>query len=796
MQLSILQSFVKKSPDSYREEFVGQYTYLKNELEILTLCPSKESPRLVELMDFVSQTISCYEDFAEEFLSMLVSILETKTESLQPTIRFKVYQSLAISHRQLNGDSLKILKLSFHLLSVHDKLFRAYVTEFILTEIKRLQSQKQQANSRNAIQSFIHSIVGDTNSTIAYRCVEILSRLYRKKIWTDARSVNILALACFHPEQKVYLGAINFFLGIESALAADEEDEENEVGKTEINKFEHNKKTKKRARLIEKQKSQLTKKMNAKLSEKQAAAPLYPAIMLIHDPHSLAEHLFKKLKQNGGRFEHKLIIMNFLSQLIGCHKLLLLNFYSFVQKYLTSHNTNVTNILAYLAQACHDVVPPSEISPVLKTIANNFVSDRSTEESITVGINVIREVISRVPAVLLEDDMDGFVQDLAQYGHKNKKYVVAAARSLVNLVREHHPSLLKKADRGRFSDKQKRPDQYGAEKITSYEDLGSSESDSVGASDNGSDDGEGDWEEVDGSEDDEENDCDEEDEWEEVDGEDEEEGQDEEDDEEDGSDADESDVDEVARPKKKVRLQVESETADDESGQSNPESEDEEDEDNDSDEDNESDEDGPEYRVDPTYLLPQGRMHKATKIERLQQILSGRVDKRFNHEGHAGGLTNKEKERKKNYVMVRRGKRSVAMKKRTSVQERRWRKQGKVRPSALSISTLNFRDLPIFLCRRSNTVATSEREDACKLSPQRLCSLANRSFWAKRIFSDKFSYPRFDNVSIDVSKLSTSPLLMQPKSIFPYLVACDFKPSMKARFTSESTGLYKMVTSF
>lgn len=682
MQLSILQSFVKKTPDAYREEFVGQYTYLKNELEILTLCPSKESPRLVELMDFVSQTISCYEEFAEEFLSMLVSILETKTESLQPTIRFKVYQSLAISHRQLNGDSLKILKLSFHLLSVHDKLFRAYVTEFILTEIKRLQSHKQQANSRNAIQSFIHSIVGDTNSTIAYRCVEILSRLYRKKIWTDARSVNILALACFHSEQKVYLGAINFFLGIESALAADEEDEENEVNKTEINKFEHSKKTKKRARLIEKQKSQLAKKMNSKLSEKQAAAPLYPAIMLIHDPHSLAEHLFKKLKQNGGRFEHKLIIMNFLSQLIGCHKLLLLNFYSFVQKYLTSHNANVTNILAYLAQACHDIVPPSEIFPVLKTIANNFVSDRSTEESITVGINVIREVISRVPAVLLEDDMDGFVQDLAQYGHKNKKYVVAAARSLINLVREHHPSLLKKADRGRFSDKQKRPDQYGSEKTTSYEDLASSESDSDGASGNDSGDDEGDWEEVDGSDDDEENDDSEVDEWEEVDGENSEEddeGEEDEEQEEDVGDDDDENVDDPdARPRKKVRLQVESEGVDDGSSQGSSESEDEDDEEDDS-----GDEDGPEYRVDPTFLLPQGRMHKATKIERLKQILSGRVEKRFNHEGHAGGLTNKEKERKKNYVMVRRGKRSVAMKKRTSVQERRWRKQGKVRPYVL-----------------------------------------------------------------------------------------------------------------
>lgn len=713
MQLSILQSFVKKSPDAYREEFICQYTYLKNELEILALCPSKESPRLLELLDFICQTISCYEEFSSEFILLLVNLLETKTESLQPTLRFKVYQSLAIAHRQLNEDSLKILKLSFHLLSIHDKLFRAYVTEFILTEVKRLQTHKQQAKTRGAIQSFIHSVIGDSHSPIAYRCVEILSRLYRKKIWVDARTVNILSLACFHTEQKVYLGAVNFFLGIESALAADEEEDENDVKKTEINKHEHSKKTKKRARLIEKQKAQLTKKVNAKISEKQAAAPLYPAIMLIHDPHSLAEHLFKKMKASGGKFEHKLILMNFLSQLIGCHKLLLLSFYSFIQKYLTTHNGNVTNIMAYLAQACHEMVPPGEVVPVLRTIANNFVSDRSTEESITVGINVIREIISRVPSTLLEDDMDGFVQDLAQYGHKNKKYVVAAARSLINLVRDQHPALLKKADQGRFSDKQKRPEQYGAEKVITMESL---------AENSGSEEDE--WEEV--EEGDEEDDADD---WEEIGSDSDEEGEDEweemEDDEEEnssqeGADDDDDEIDgEDRHMKKKVRIAIDVSTSDNEEendGSNSVEEDEEEEEDEDADSDF-----GPEYRIDPSQLLPQGRLHKANKIERLKQILSGRVEKRFDHEGHAGGLTNKEKERKKNYVMVRRGKRSVVAKKRTSVQERRWRKQGKVGQFVYNFNIYNFLLTTIFfvtVCRKSNmdvTNASVDEFNRCRL---------------------------------------------------------------------------------
>ena len=50
---------------------------------------------------------------------------------------------------------------------------------------------------------------------------------------------------------------------------------------------------------------------------------------------------------------------------------------------------------------------------------------------------------------------------------------------------------------------------------------------------------------------------------------------------------------------------------------------------------------------------------KSSKIDRITHILEGRKDSKFEHDGHAGGLTNKEKLRKKNFIMVRKGKKSV-----------------------------------------------------------------------------------------------------------------------------------------
>lgn len=79
------------------------------------------------------------------------------------------------------------------------------------------------------------------------------------------------------------------------------------------------------------------------------------------------------------------------------------------------------------------------------------------------------------------------------------------------------------------------------------------------------------------------------------------------------------------------------------------------------------------YAVAPESLESRKKIYRSTKIERLKKILEGREDKKF-VTGHAGGLTNKEKERQKNYVMVRRGKREVSKKIQRSSSEVRWKK--------------------------------------------------------------------------------------------------------------------------
>jgi len=437
LKLPQLQNLIKRDPASYKEEFLMQKRHFDSELDIFKLRPTKESERFTELVTFMSHVAVCYKDECALLPTSIMELLETHANILHTDVRAKLLQSLIMLRNKGMLDPLILIKLSFKLFSVTDKTLRLSLVEYIFNDIKTINHQKQNDKLNRSIQAFLFSVVEEDTTVTARKTVEILCELYRRKIWTDARTVNMIGKACLSPSTRVTVAAVNFFLGIETKMHEDEEEEKVSGDKTpgDVNYHSHSKKTKKRQRLVQKQIEHNAKLRRDSQKGGAVALPLFPAIQMLHDPQSLAEKLFKKLRQSGERFEVKLLLMNFVSRLIGCHKLLLLSFYSFLQRYLTSHQQDITLILAYLIQACHELIPPEDLLPIVKAIAYNFITERCTNESIAVGINAVREIIARSPALLREPGMGDFVQDLAMYGKKTHKSVMIAAHGMVNLVR-------------------------------------------------------------------------------------------------------------------------------------------------------------------------------------------------------------------------------------------------------------------------------------------------------------------------------------------------------------------------
>jgi protein SDA1 len=145
--------------------------------------------------------------------------------------------------------------------------------------------------------------------------------------------------------------------------------------------------------------------------------------------------------------DHKILIMQLLSRVIGAHKLCVLGFYTYIVKYLTYHQLRVPAILVALAQAVHDFIPPDTITPVIRKLAQEFVHPGVGSEVIAAGLNAVREVCRRQPWAMEED----LLGDLVEYRKSREKSVTAAARGLLQLYREVNPEMLKRRERVRSS---------------------------------------------------------------------------------------------------------------------------------------------------------------------------------------------------------------------------------------------------------------------------------------------------------------------------------------------------------
>lgn len=141
--------------------------------------------------------------------------------------------------------------------------------------------------------------------------------------------------------------------------------------------------------------------------------------------------------------DHKILLMQLLSRVMGAHKLCVLGFYTYIIKYLVHRQLRVPAILVTLAQSVHDLTPPDAVTPVIRKLAQEFVHPGVASEVIAAGLNAIREICRRQPWSMEED----LLGDLVEYRKSRDKGVTAGARGLLQLYREVNPGMLKRRER-------------------------------------------------------------------------------------------------------------------------------------------------------------------------------------------------------------------------------------------------------------------------------------------------------------------------------------------------------------
>lgn len=335
------------------------------------------------------------------------------------------------------------------LISTPSKNLRTLLFQKILSDLRTSNANATNHRLNRTIQSVLFTLVSsDPESAKGLWAVKITRELWKRQIWSDSKPVEIMKEASLADNEKVVVGAVNFFLGGDKERE-ELEDESSDEEAVDIGRLKHqmgiNKKSTKKARAVDHAIATIKKKDRKK---KQPHPLNFSAFHLLHDPQGFAEALFSKHLQKTKsklHLEQKLLVLQLVSRLIGLHKLTILSIYSYFLKYLTPRQPSVTSFLASLAQASHSLVPPDVLEPLIQKIANEFVSEAAAAEVASAGLNAIREICARQPLAM----NDTLLQDLVMYKKSKDKGVMMAAKGLMGLYREVGTDMLKKRDRGK-----------------------------------------------------------------------------------------------------------------------------------------------------------------------------------------------------------------------------------------------------------------------------------------------------------------------------------------------------------
>ncbi|GAA6057430.1 hypothetical protein JCM3770_002460 [Rhodotorula araucariae] len=519
--LPALQNLIKRSPESYAEEFAVQWARFGSLVKIVQLGlggAKADEEQLKEVTGFVCQVAHLYPTLAGSLPAILSGLLlssapATSTSAstaagpagvrsaisgggvqIGPETRKTMMQGLVLLRRREVISGVELLKTLFPLLSITTSPnLRTFILKTIIGDIKNA-NMKARANKLNSmVQGLLMAMIdrgiaaeqervgtgvktsrrGASTSKDgkvvgareAMWAVKIAAELWRKNVWRgDKMTVKVVARACFHPDTKVQSAAMHFFL-VTPDTEADLDSDNEEDGGPDIQQVKHRVEINKKRKSTERKARREIRSANIKRRAKEQAAKdpqtNFSALQQLDDAYSFGERLYEQLVKYDKAYtlEHKVLMMQLLGRVCGAFKLTIPAFYSYVLRYLTHHQLQITQILVALAQSVHDQIPAGShedgddaqqeqddpLYPVLRKLANEFVHSGVAAEVNAAGLNAITEICRRQPLAMSPD----LLQDLVEYRKSKDKGVMVAARGLLQLYREVNPTLLKRRDVGK-----------------------------------------------------------------------------------------------------------------------------------------------------------------------------------------------------------------------------------------------------------------------------------------------------------------------------------------------------------
>jgi len=207
-------------------------------------------------MDLIAHCAEKYPEITASFPDSLRDILTTHHASLDATLREKIVTSLSLLRRKEVIDSTYLLPIFWSLLiSTPSKSLRALLYQKIISDVRETNTRAKNHKVNRTLQQALYNLVMDKSTPKSLWAVKVVRDLWRRRIWDDAKPVDIMRQATLSEDPKTIASAVRFFLGSDKERE-EYEDESSDEEAVDVRKVKHqltiNKKTKKSKKILEK----------------------------------------------------------------------------------------------------------------------------------------------------------------------------------------------------------------------------------------------------------------------------------------------------------------------------------------------------------------------------------------------------------------------------------------------------------------------------------------------------------------------------------------------------------------
>jgi protein SDA1 len=300
--LMTLQNLVRRDPDGYTEEVSLRLRHFQSLLAILEQQSGSSPPDFLALLGFISHTAACFPAMMADVPEGLGKLLDERHDVLEPAVRRAILQALVLLRNRGLVPSLNLLQRCFRLFRCRDKVLRTRLYTYVVADIKAANQKHRDQPLNRALQNHVIAILQDASSSVGAKyALRAMIELYRRHVWRDEKTVNVIASALFCPHPKLRLAALHFLLGEHDTPKPGEDSDEEEAGMTQaqIERLRESlgKEGAQPVRCSNKKKRKLQRAMRShKTRTKEQTAASFAAIHLLHDPHTVAEKLFGEVR--------------------------------------------------------------------------------------------------------------------------------------------------------------------------------------------------------------------------------------------------------------------------------------------------------------------------------------------------------------------------------------------------------------------------------------------------------------------------------------------------------------------